>query len=64
MLAVVHLISINRYLHINAESVGEGQDFGIGNCKVSISSPMGIDQSCLSMLCLHANEQSLAEYLF
>lgn len=47
-------ISLNRYLHVIAESVGEGQDFGIESNLASVCSPRSIDQSHLSRLCLHA----------
>lgn len=33
------IIFINRYLHMNTESVGRGQDFGIGSILVSFYSP-------------------------
>lgn len=43
---------------MKVESVGSGQDFGIGNMLVSICSPGNIDQSCLSRLWVHAGKQS------
>lgn len=32
-------ISINTYLHVNVESVGKGQYFGIGSVQVCVYSP-------------------------
>lgn len=46
---------------MKVESVGSGQDFGIGNMLVSICSPGNIDQSCLSRLWLHAGKQTCVQ---
>lgn len=50
------LFSINKYLKMNAVSVGKGQDFGIKSIVVSVYSPRSIDQSRLSGVGLHAGK--------
>lgn len=53
--------SVNRYLHIKAESVDERQDLGIRSILLSVCSPRNIDQSHLIGLWLHAGRNAISE---
>lgn len=42
-------------LHRNTESVGKGQDFGIGSILVSFCSPFIVNQVCKGFGCMQVN---------
>ena len=54
--------SINEYLLFNAESEGQGQDFGIGSILVSVCSPGSTDQSRFGGMLTSVSSAAMCSY--